>query len=80
MNTSLEILQPPRAHRRAAFSVASDTFTRHLGAPLQLHRRLHRFDALVSRSNGLGECGLEALIGRDQPRVLLIRHANRRFQ
>jgi len=43
-----------------------------LGAPLQLHRRLHRLDALVSRSDGLRERGLEALIGRDLLRVLLI--------
>ena len=50
-----------------------------LGAPLQLHRRLHRLDALVSRSDGLRERGLEALIGRDL-RVLLIGHAYRRLQ
>jgi hypothetical protein len=37
-----------------------------------LHRRLHRLDAFVSRSNGLRERGLEALISRDLLRVLLI--------
>src|SRR5262245_22749323 len=46
--------------------------------PLQLRRGLDRLDALVSRSNGLTERSLEALIGVDQPRVLL-RRGNRRL-
>ena len=50
-----------------------------LGVPLQLYRRQHRLHALVSRSDGLRERGLEALIGRDL-RVLLIGHAYRRLQ
>jgi hypothetical protein len=43
-----------------------------------LHRGLDRLDALVPRSNGLTERSLEALIGFDQPRVLL-RRGNRRL-
>ena len=46
--------------------------------PLQLHRGLDRLDALASRSNGLTERSLEALIGFDQLRVL-IRRSNRRL-
>jgi len=52
------------------------TFTRPLGAPLQLHRRLHRLDAF---SDCLRERGLEALIGRGLLRVL-IAHAYRGLQ
>jgi len=37
-----------------------------LGAPLQVHRGLHGFDALASRSDGLIERGLKPLIGFDQ--------------
>jgi len=48
--------------------------------PLQLHRGLNRLDALVPGSNGLTERSLEALIGFDQPRVLLHRRGNRRLQ
>jgi hypothetical protein len=47
-------------------------------APLQLHCSLDRLDALASRSNGLTQRSLEALIGFDQPRVL-IRRGNRRL-
>ena len=55
-------------------------FASRLGAPLlQCHRGLHRFDALGSRSNGLRECGLEALIGFDQSRVLIDRRGERRL-
>ena len=42
-----------------------------------MHGGVHDFDALVARSDGLRERGLKAPIGRDQPRVLLIRHAYR---
>ena len=49
-----------------------------LGAPLQVHRGLHDFDALASRSDGLIERGLKPLIGFDQLRVL-IRRGNRRL-
>jgi hypothetical protein len=45
-----------------------------------LHRRLHRLDAFVSRSDCLRERGLEALIGRGLLRVLLIAHAYRGLQ
>ena len=44
-----------------------------------MHGGVHDFDALVARSDGLRERGLKAPIGRDQPRVLLIRHAYRRL-
>jgi hypothetical protein len=44
----------------------------------QCHRGLDRLDALASRSDGLRERGLEALIGFDQLRVL-IRRGNRRL-
>jgi hypothetical protein len=50
----------------------------HFRAPLlQLHRGLDCLDALGPRSNGHIERSLEALIGFDQPRVL-IRRGNRR--
>jgi len=41
-----------------------------------VHRGLHGFDALASRSDGLIERGLKPLIGFDQLRVL-IRRGNR---
>jgi hypothetical protein len=46
-------------------------------ARLQLHRSLDCLDALVPRSDGHMERGLEALIGFDQFCVL-VRHSNRR--
>jgi hypothetical protein len=46
--------------------------------PLQLHRGLDRLDALVPRSDRLTKRSLEALIGFNQPRVL-IRRGNRRL-
>src|SRR5215472_4687395 len=47
-------------------------------APLQLHRGLDRLDALASRSNGLTERRMEALIGFDRLRVHN-RRGNRRL-
>jgi hypothetical protein len=43
------------------------TLQRWLGASFQIHRGLHGFDALASRSDGLIERGLEAL--RNQPDI-----------
>jgi hypothetical protein len=40
-----------------------------------MHRSLHRFDALATRSDGLIEHRLESLIGFDQL-VMLIRRGN----
>ena len=40
-----------------------------------MHRSLHRFDALATRSDGLIEHRLELLIGFDQL-VMLIRRGN----